>query len=160
MVWTSDFIDSAFLAKTTFPDDVYLKKLFGVTETDEHIRALKHTQQNNLCVGFETLQMTSLSVGSQLLHVDINMLGLQLHLTFCFYFPQKEYRSEPICCKTKSQTKINESVNNFSACSLEYLLQAEVLQEKGKEVCPHQQGVGGQTTSWQQLALREALMEF
>lgn len=46
MVWTSDFIDSAFLAKTTFPDDVYMRKLFGVTETDEHIGALKCTPQN------------------------------------------------------------------------------------------------------------------
>lgn len=28
MVWTSDFIDSAFLANTTFPD-IYMRKIFG-----------------------------------------------------------------------------------------------------------------------------------
>lgn len=85
---------------------------------------------------------------------------LQLELIFLFYFLWKESRSEPMRCKACPQTERKERVSSFSACSLEYLLQAEVLQEKRKEVCPHQQGVGGQTTSWQELALREELMEF
>ena len=44
MVQTSDFIDSAFLANTTFSDNVYMRKLFGVTETCWSIEAPVLTQ--------------------------------------------------------------------------------------------------------------------
>lgn len=43
-----------------------------------------------------------------------------------------------------------------TACSLELLLRAEVLQEKGK-ACAHQLGVRGQITSWQALTLQRGV---
>lgn len=75
--------------------------------------------------------------------MDMNMLGLQLELTFWFYFLQKKSRS----WTARHDLRLKESVNSFSACSLEYLLRGEDLQERGKEACAHQQGVGGQITS-------------
>lgn len=55
MVQTSDFIDSAFLANTTFSDNAYMSKLFRVTETDEHTGAMKPLSVHNMWFGGFTL---------------------------------------------------------------------------------------------------------